>query len=228
MILTLAKHEGLIIKMAKAIDLPEMGYDYHVKQVNILKKFGVNGVSSIKKSWRKSPYSHMLTAETDNNELVAGIRIDIHNDNYAIPMKDALGNSVPEVGEKIRNWQTVGDVGEICGLWVDRKHAGKELPTIMIRSTIAAAPLIGIRNLLGFANKYSYPTTEGLGFRKVTDFENEGNFFYPDPRYLTFIVQMDVQQLTNTPAEERPKIERIRGVYEQEVMMHKLIYSELY
>ena len=229
MILTLSTHENLAIRMGKAMDLPETGYDYHVKQVNILKGFGVNGVTSIKKVWRKSPYSHMLFAETlDSNRIVAGIRIDIHSDTHPIPMEDALGNSVPEVGVKIRNWQKLGEVGEICGLWVDRNFAGKELPITMIRSTIAAAPLIGIRTLLGFANKYSYPSTEKLGFRKVTDFENEGNFFYPDPRYLTFIIHMDVQTMANVPPAEKAQIERIRSAYDQEVKMHKLIYSELY
>lgn len=229
MILTLYKEDDLAIRMSKAIDLPEMGYDYHVKQINILKGFGVNGITSAKKVWRKSPYSYMLVAETmQSNKIVAGIRIDVNAATHPIPIEDALGNSVPEVGEKIRNWESQGAVGEICGLWVDREYAGKDLPVHMIRSTIASAPLIGIRNLVGFANKYSYPTTEKLGFRKVTDFENEGNFFYPDPRYLTFIVQMDVKEMTMTPPEEKARIERVRNTYQQEVKMHQLIYSELY
>lgn len=208
---------------------PETSYDFGVHHINVLKYFGVTGLTSVDKKWRRNPNCNVFIAETtDTNELVAGIRIDAHGPGFPIPLEDALGNSVPEVGVRIRKWASDGGVGEVAGLWVDRKWSKAGLPIHLLRATAAIAPLTGTKHMVGFANKYSRKTLEAVGFRKQSDFENDGNFFYPDPRYLTIIMHVDCKQLDYIDREDYQAIMAMRHAYEQEVKMHRLVYSELY
>lgn len=229
MIITLAQHDNVAIRLMRSTLHPEMSYDYGVHHVNVLKYFGVTGITSVDKKWRRNPDCCVFIAETmDTNELIAGIRIDVQRPGFPIPLEDALGNSVPEVGERIKKWANQGGVGEIAGLWVDRKYAKAGLPVPLIRACVAISPLVGTRNMVGFANKYSRSNLEKVGFRKQSDFENDGNFFYPDPRYLTIIMHVDCTQLDYIDSTDYQAIMSMRAAYEQEVKMHQLVYSELY
>ncbi|HAA11595.1 MAG TPA: hypothetical protein DCE41_07805 [Cytophagales bacterium] len=229
MIITLAQFDNVTIRLMKSTLHPETSYDFGVHHINVLKYFGVTGLTSVDKKWRRNPETNVFIVETrDTNELIAGIRIDVHRPDFPIPLEDALGNTVPEVGRRVNKWAADGGVGEVAGLWVERKHAKLGLPIHLLRATVAIAPLTGTKNMVGFANKYSRKTLEAVGFRKQSDFENDGNFFYPDPRYLTIIMHVDCTQLDYIEREDFLAIQQMRHTYEQEVKMHKLIYSELY
>lgn len=179
------------VQIARAIDRYDVAHEFSVKHTQVLKSHGVDGVSSSKSKWKYMPNVYMV-AMYDNvsDEMVGGMRLEISSQKYLLPFEAALGNKLPEVKQYVSDHRVSGGVCEFSGLWVDSCYGKMQIPEFMTKMGIGLSRKLGIKYAFAFANNYSRPITERLGFdAQVVNGKNV--FMYPDERYPTQLMRKD-------------------------------------
>lgn len=199
------------IRMLRAIDYPEVAQQFAREQQNVLKLFGVNGVTSASQPWQEDPNTYMFVAEDLSiGEMVAGMRLDMQTDDKPIPMAQALNAVSEEFIDVVNTLKPLG-LAEGCGWWVKTGYAGLGLPGILLRAGVSVSPHLGINFIVGFPHQHTKPIMSKYGFIAMDVIGDNGSFMYPDDRYRSTVVELNTQTLHTTPREERERIVMLRN-----------------
>ncbi|WP_133259744.1 hypothetical protein [Pseudochryseolinea flava] len=205
------------IRMLRSVDHPGVAQQFAQEQKEVLRAFGVTGVTSAKQAWQSDPNTYMFIAEDVNSgEMVAGMRLDRESDAKPIPMSEALTKISSEFRDLVENLRPLG-LAEGCGWWVKDGYAGMGLPGILLRAGVSASPRLGINYIFGFPHQHTKPIMSKYGFIAVDVIGDNGSFVYPDDRYRSTVVELNTQTLHTTPRAERERIFTLRSNPELEV-----------
>lgn len=179
------------VQIARAIDRYDIAHTFSVKHKRVLENHGVDGVSSIKPAWKYAPNVYMVTVyDSVSEEMVGGMRLETSSQNYLLPFEVALGNTMPEVKKFVSTHRNSGGVCEFSGLWINSNHSKRGIPEFMTKLGIGLSGKLGIKYAFAFANNYSRPLTEELGFN-AQSINGQKVFMYPDARYPTQLMRKD-------------------------------------
>jgi hypothetical protein len=216
------KAKEFVIRMLRSIEHPEVAKRFAQEQLEVLRLFGVKGVTSANKAWQQDPNTYMFVAEEIfSGELVAGMRLDIESDSKSIPMAEALTKISVEFEDLIANLKPLG-LAEGCGWWVKQGYAGLGLPGILLRAGVSASPRIGVNFIFGFPHQHTKPIMSKYGFIAVDVIGDNGSFVYPDERYRSTVVELNTQTLHTTPKNERERIFSLRKNPDQKIVEGEL------
>lgn len=199
------------IRMLRAIDHPEIARQFAIEQQQVLKLFGVNGVTSASQAWQQDANTYMFIAEDlSTGELVAGMRLDMQTDEKQIPMAQALHGVSTEFIDVVNTLKPLG-LAEGCGWWVKTGYGGLGLPGILLRAGVSVSPQLGINYIVGFPHQHTKPIMSRYGFIAMDVIGDNGSFMYPDERYRSTVVELNTHTLHTTPREERMRIVNLRN-----------------
>ncbi|MFT6923366.1 MAG: hypothetical protein ACJA1C_002379 [Crocinitomicaceae bacterium] len=197
------------IRVLHAIDYPEIAQDFNNKHLEVLREFGVDKqISSVKNNWWESTYSYIIIAEhIESGELGGGMRLDVLNENQSLPVERVLSTMQPTVVDRLHFHYN--ELAETCGMWIGKRFRHRNLPKILMRSSICIASKLRLQILIGLANQYTLKMTEDLGFKVVKDVGHNGTFLYPDERYKTSFVELSLKEFTSKTNGEFGLINRL-------------------
>jgi hypothetical protein len=198
------------IRMLRSVEHPEVAMQFAREQQEVLRLFGVNGITSAKQAWQSDPNTYMFIAiDTETQQMVAGMRLDRESDTKPIPMAEALTPISTEFCDLVNTLKPLG-LAEGCGWWVKEGYAGKGLPGILLRAGVSISTELGINYIFGFPHQHTKPIMSKYGFIAVDVLGENGSFLYPDNRYRSTVVELNTQTLHTTPKAERERIISLR------------------
>lgn len=184
-------HGKFNVQIARAIDRYDIAHEFAIKHLGVLKAHNVKGISSIKPAWKYNP-SVYVVAVYDNvsDEMIGGMRLEISSSQNLLPFETALMDDVDEINDVVNDYRSNGGVCEFSGLWMDSAFGKLNIPSYMTKLGIGLANKLGIKHAFAFANNYSRPLTEKLGFKSIS-INAQKIFMYPDERYPTQLMMKD-------------------------------------
>ena len=198
---------NLRICVFHASHYPDIAAKYHKSQLQVLKEFGVDAVSSIKSEWWNNPCTYMFIVEDIvTGEIGAGMRLEVVDNKHSIPLEEALEKLSPDIAERVHKYNHI--LGEVCGLWVKKSFSGRNLPSHLLRSILCVAPKLRVEYLIALLPTHTMSIFSNSGFEVVENIGNKGQFFYPDERYISTVMELkNVSDLNTLVKEKRLKEE---------------------
>lgn len=207
----------LRIRVFRAIDDLESCNKFAYGHMQILKSYGVPVVSSAKTDWFYNPGVYVLIIETLRDHIViGGVKIHIANDNYALPIENALGEQYPCVYDLVKQ-ETENGTGELCGLWNSIEAAGKGYSTLLMQAGVAQAGIavasqLNLKSLFALASPWTLATTLKLGFSIEKSIGNNGFLPYPTADLLaTLLIVKDIKKLELADSIYKERINDLRN-----------------
>ncbi|MEM6525134.1 MAG: GNAT family N-acetyltransferase [Bacteroidota bacterium] len=183
------------IVISSATDRYDLAHLYLESHKATLRHYKVTGISTLSSSWKYNPNAHMIIALCpDTSEMLGAVRLEISGGSQTIPMAQALRSIGYNISNLVSRLADNGGVAELCGLWCRPDNTVKGLPKKLIAKALEYAKKIKISHIIGFANEYSFPTVESLGFTHANHLENQGTFYYPTKKYKTYVVHYSDQK----------------------------------
>jgi len=152
-----------------------------------------------------NPGAYCITYHSHLLGMVGGIRVEIANPAFDLPIVSAVGKYDGSLGEEVRGKQDMG-IGEVCGMWTDRRVAGIGVGNGLVRFSLFT--LIQTQTYYGIClvTDYTKMLVTRYGFNIADQFGNNGTFEYPDERYLATVMMMDDTKLPQYRMMEEAKI----------------------
>jgi hypothetical protein len=173
----------------RAIDEPFTCDKYVEGHTIVLEDYGVTNVTSRTPVWIKNPHVFVVVAEdTQTDQIVGGIRIQIADGELPLPIETAIGHMDHKVLDIVKYYRENGGVGELCGLWNSKSVAGKGISMVLTRASIALIPQLRFRTLMGICADYTLPMFTQVGFVIDKSMGLNGEFAYPNPKYITRVL----------------------------------------
>ncbi len=205
----------------RAVDYPELCKEYLEGHINVLKDYGVTSVKSSNPTWTKNPNAYCIVAMRDN-EMMGGIRIHKADGVHLLPMEEGVSKIDPTVSDEITKYTELG-CGEQCGLWNSKTIRGYGISWILVNSSIALLPQLGIHKLYGLASDYSMFLFSPAGFEIQKQFGNKGDFNYPTEKYIARVVMIG-DDLPTSGSEEQAFVALLR---EDTNLKRKIVVNQL-
>ncbi len=186
------------IVISSATDRYDLAHRYLENHKATLRHYNISGISSMSSNWKYNPNAHMVIAFCpDTAEMLGAVRLEISGGSDTIPMVHAIQSIGYNVSNLVSSLANQGGLAELCGLWCKPSNTMKGLPKKLIKAALGYAEKIKISHIVGFANEYSLPIVENLGFKHVNNLENDGIFYYPTKRYKTYVVHYSLEKARN-------------------------------
>lgn len=202
----------------RAIDNPEMSMEFYLGHAQVLKDFGIDSLTSSQDEWMKNPDVYVVSAYTNDNMIVGGVKLHLYNETYPLPVQAAIDYLDPRIISEIGNLAAKG-TGEACGLWIAKEMAGKNFGQYLTRSAIALTEQLGMSTLFGFSSPHTFTMFSALGYIPLKTVGDNGNFLYPNERYTsTVIIIPDIVSLEFATEENRNRTHALRLVKQQEFL----------
>jgi hypothetical protein len=158
--------------------------DGHVK---VLIDYGIANVTSGKTSWTSNPSVYGIVAEREDGTMLGGIRVQLANGIYPLPVEDAVGDADPKIHELVRKYSSQG-VGELCGLWNSREVAGMGISVLLVRAGISIINQLNFNILIGICGDYTLEMFTRVGFVVDRSLGTQGQFVYPNEKYIARVL----------------------------------------
>jgi hypothetical protein len=211
-----------VIRMLRSVEHEAAARRFAREHAVVLERFGVGGVPSARPTWQADPGTFMFVAEdAGTGDMVAGMRLDVESDGRPIPMAAALRPLSQEFNDLIDTLRPLG-LAEGCAWWVKEGYAGRGLPGILLRAGVSVAPRLGVSYVVGFPHQHTKSIMSRYGFIAVDVLGDNGSFVYPDERYRSTVVELNVRTLHTTPRAERQWILALRDDPEQDALEGEL------
>jgi len=195
---------SLTINSFRAINHPDLCENFSTGHGNVLKDFGVTKVTSAEKVWHDNPNSYVISVQMDNQEeFVAGARVDVYGGSYPLPIEDAIGVIDKSIYPLVQSYADA-KTGEVCGLWTSKQCAGNGIAFMMIKSSVVLAKLLNLGSVFALCSPFTVSMFSKLGFEVVKSLGKDGTFYYPKLDLIaTAMILKDLGQLTNIPEDNR-------------------------
>jgi len=179
----------ILIRAFRAIDEPKACEEYVAGHKMVLKDYGVSNVTSGIPAWLNNPFVYIVVAEySDTHKIVGGIRVQMADGILPLPIETAIGHMDSKVIETVRHYRLNGGVGELCGLWNAKEVSGMGISMLLTRASIAIIKQLNFRTLVGICADYTLPMFSRVGFVIDYSMGENGEFAYPNPKYVTRVL----------------------------------------
>jgi hypothetical protein len=147
-----------------------------------------HGLGHLAKPAPKEVGIYLVAALTPSGEPRAGLRLHRRTADRPLPLEEAV--ELPRrVKLKLDALEPEG-LAELCAVWVAPDEKDRFLALRLVRYAMAAAPRVGLPNLVAFGGQHSIPLARRAGFQLDP---TDPVFPYPDHRFLSRLV-WDVTQ----------------------------------
>ncbi|MBI4946321.1 MAG: hypothetical protein HY840_07970 [Bacteroidetes bacterium] len=170
----------ILIRAYRAIDESATCKEYIKGHVQVLKDYGIENITSNNNHWINNPNVYCFIATDESNELVGGIRIQVANGIFPLPIEGAIGKMDARIYEVVKKYAIDGGAGELCGLWNSNKVKGKGISVVLVRAAISAINQLKFQTLTGICGEYTLEMFQNVGFVVNTFLGNNGTFLYPN------------------------------------------------
>ena len=195
----------------RAIDEPEICKDYINGHIKVLTDFGIDNITSNNQLWTRNPDIYCLGLMSDDNELLGGIRIQIANGLYPLPVEDAIGEIDSKIYEIVEYNGMNGGVGELSGLWIDNRLRGLGTGVYMVRAAIASASQLLFKTMIGICGDVTLQMFKDVGFVVEESIGRNGTFLYPNDELIAHAVGiLDAVTLNNASNHDKIIMESLR------------------
>jgi len=156
-----------------------------------LRHHGVEGVAPIS-PLRSRSATWLAVAEAPDAGCVGGVRVDLRGAAQPLPLEQVLMDFGADQVARLRDG-FIGRVGELAGLWVREDFRGLGLAGALIAAGVVAARRAGLTRLFTLASRHMRATCDAQGFEVLRALGDDGAFQYPDARYLSFAMALDLK-----------------------------------
>lgn len=154
--------------------------------MQVLIDYNVMKITSYNKSWMDNPSAYVLIAENETTgEMVGGIRVEVAKGLYPLPIETAIGHMDPRIYSLVEDYAINGGVGELCGLWNSKSVKGVGISFFLTRAAISIVNQLQFRTMVGICAEYTLKMFTDVGFEVNRAMGTNGEFPYPDERYIT-------------------------------------------
>jgi 4-cresol dehydrogenase (hydroxylating) len=202
------RERSFAVRHVRAVDDPDLARRFLDGQHRALDGFAVSGVDSSASHRLENPACHLFLLFEDD-ELLGGVRLDGHHPDFALPIRTALGDLLPEA--EAERWSGPGWT-ELCGLWYRGRRDGRrgqEGTLLLVAAALAAAPGLGVERLVGLPHQGTLGLVWSFGFTPVGSVGDGGRFVYPDERYVSTLCTLDLETLASIPEPRRSLVESL-------------------
>ncbi|HEY8400383.1 MAG TPA: hypothetical protein VIK89_03925, partial [Cytophagaceae bacterium] len=177
------------LRAFRAIDDKETCEKFIEGHVKVLIDYGITNITTNKPDWMTNPAIYGVVAEMeDDNRIVGGIRVHIANNQYLLPVEEAIGKLDPNIHSLVRMFAQEG-VGELCALWNAKEVAGRGVSVLLLRAGISIINQINLNSLLTICSDYTMPMVSKVGFVIERNLGNNGEFVYPNSNYIARVLR---------------------------------------
>jgi hypothetical protein len=222
------KEKHIKIKCFHAFNSPEITKIYMSGQQDVLKEFNVTGITSAKNNTWENENTYIFIAEDVNTgEIGAGMRLDVADSSHKLPLEVALESLVPDLHERIHRFDNI--IAESCGWWTKKSFSERRIPKHLLCASIAVAHKLRIKVIVAFTHQHTFKIADSMGFTTAkTIGENSGQFYYPDKRYLSTVVELNSHTLDTVPEHEKEKILNLRNNPKQTLIIENKGYETIF
>jgi hypothetical protein len=205
----------LSFRAFRAIDEPDTCQQYVEAHVKVLTDYGITKITSNNNRWMSNPNVYGVVAELEpHKEIVGGIRLQIADNVDPLPVEAAIGHIDPKIHEIVKEYM-VGGVGELCGLWISKKVAGRGVSMLLTRAGISIINQVNIEILVGICGHYTLEMFSKVGFVIDRSLGNKGEFLYPKEGFIAWVLGILNAKTLQTASEYDRKM--IAGLRDQPV-----------
>jgi len=185
---------------------------YARKHNEILQRYGSSNITSNTDSWLSKKNSYIVVAILESTqEIVGGIRLEIRTVKDLLPLERAISHIEPNIYSLVTKSCKKGNVGEVCGLWIDReKYSDKVLSMNFFVSCLVICEQLKVNTLFGFISPQVSRICSSLGFKVEESLINQGSFHYPDSNYISKIGSVKTKTLDKSEKDLKAKILNLR------------------
>ena len=174
------------ISAFRAVDELQKCEVYSQGHMQVLIDYNVIKVTSYNKGWMQNPAAYVLIAEDEaTGEMVGGIRVEVAKGLFPLPIESAIGNMDGRIYKVVEEYAQNGGVGELCGLWNSKSVKGVGISFFLTRAAIAIVEQLKFRTMVGICAEYTLKMFTDVGFEINRSLGVNGEFPYPDERYIT-------------------------------------------
>jgi len=201
----------LIFRSFTATQEPETCEKYLDGHVQVLKDYGITNITTNNRQWMTLPNVHGIVAETEEGEVVGGVRVHIADGVHPLPVEKAVGYMDPMVATIINQYFDEG-TGELCGLWNAKSVAGIGISILLVRAGIAIVNQIRLASLFTICADYTLPMVRKVGFIVEDSLGKDGEFVYPNDSYIARVLRkMNAETLESAEEYDRNRIFDLRN-----------------
>jgi len=183
--------------------------------LNVLAEYGVTKVTTAKLDWFHNPDVYVVLIESiDGKEVYGGERIHIANDQYRLPVEDAISVVDPDIFPLVDRYRKEV-TGELCGLWNSKAIAGRGFSVLLTKIGIAIARLLKMGSLFVLCAPYTVSMCQQAGFAIEESIGNKGTYFYPKLDLIATLLM--VKDLVHLPLADEDFRQRIINISEHPI-----------
>ncbi len=174
----------------KAIDDIEKCRLFHEGHTKILTDLGIENLTSNDPAWFNDKNTLVILATDPSDEVIGGIRVQLFDGVYDLPIMTAIKDQDPQIIEAINKRHIKKGVAESCGLWNSKKVFGKGVSPLLARCSVALTAYFDIDNLVCFSAPYTLKMIKSLGFVEISEVGNNGQLPYPTERFISSVLEI--------------------------------------
>jgi len=157
-----------------------------------LRRHGVEGLLAMNAPLREKHATWLLVAQrAGDGALCGGIRVDLRDAGQSLAVERAMTHFGAEQLALLRD-RFIGSVGELAGLWVEDAFRKLGLACTLLFAGGAVARRAGLARLFALAPLHTRATFEALGYDVIHEMGDAGDFPYPDERYRSRMLKLDL------------------------------------
>lgn len=186
--------EPITIRAFRAIDEPKACREFYEGHINVLRDFGIKTITSAKDSWFENPGVYCVVAEY-KNKMVGGVKIHRVDKSYPLPLEPSIAPLDNRIHDIVKKYNKNG-AGEACGLWNSREVAGLGLGFLLSKAIIILSYQLGIERVFALSSDHTIKMFRAIGFRVIKKIGDNGNFQYPNPKYISRVLVVNSKTLS--------------------------------
>lgn len=173
----------------RAIDESKLCEYYLEGHSKVLLDYGIANITSNNRVWMNNPDIYCLMIQNKyTDEIMGGIRIQLANGIYPLPVEDAIGYMDCKIYTIVENYAKNGGIGELSALWVDNRLRGLGIGVYLVRAAIASASQLNFKTMTGICGDVTLKMFNNVGFVTETSLGNNGQFYYPNDKLIAHVV----------------------------------------
>ena len=200
------------IKAFRAVEDMDSCEIYAKGHAKVLKDHGIKPIASSNTDWFYNPAVYGILIESSTgDEAYGGARLHIAGGTQPLPIEEALGTLDMRIYDLVKQYAVKG-TGEFCGLWNDKKAAGKGYSILLgragvARASVVIAGILDIFSLFALCASYTLRPALNSGFEVETSLGDKGTFSYPKPDLRAIVaILRNVKTLSAATFKEKESI----------------------
>ena len=172
----------------RAVDEEVLCQDYVRGHIKVLTDYDIANITSNNDSWVNNPDIYCLGLFTRSKELLGGIRIQLANGKNMLPIEVAIGYMENKIYSVVEAYALNGGIGELSGLWIDKRLKGLGIGWYLVRAAIASSSQLDFKTLIGICGDVTLKMFNNVGFVVNDSIGNNGQFHYPNADLIAYAV----------------------------------------